>query len=185
MLRLDTSPVRDTLWSARFGLEREALRVTAAGRMAHTPHPFPPDHPRIVRDFCENQTEINTGVADSAAAAVAELQTIDAELRAALAALPTPEWLWRFSNPPPLAGEDDIPIATFTGPRAGKTAYREHLAARYGRRRMAFCGVHVNISLGPDLLAAAASAAGAPDARRHADALYTELAATAAEAAWL
>lgn len=50
MLRLDTSAVRDALWSARFGLEREALRVTAAGRMAHTPHPFPPDHPHIVRD---------------------------------------------------------------------------------------------------------------------------------------
>ena len=185
MISLDSPAVRRTIWSARFGLEREALRVTADGRMAKTPHPFPPDHPRIVRDFCENQTEINTGVSSSAVGAVEELERIDRELRGTLAALPSPEWLWRFSNPPPIAGEDDVPIASFTGPRAGKTAYRERLAACYGRRKMAFCGVHVNVSFGPDLLAAAASAAGAPDARRHADAVYVELAAKASEAAWL
>ncbi|MBR1608111.1 MAG: hypothetical protein IJ678_00675, partial [Kiritimatiellae bacterium] len=185
MLDLASAAVRDSLWSANFGLEREALRVTADGRMAHTPHPFPADHPRIVRDFCENQTEINTGVARSAAAAVAELESIDADIRAALAAMPEPEFLWRFSNPPFLAGDDDIPIASFTGARAGKTAYRERLAACYGRRKMAFCGVHVNISFGDELLAAAAAAAGAPDSRRHADSLYIELAAKASEAAWL
>ena len=185
MLDLASAAVRDSLWSANFGLEREALRVTADGRMAHTPHPFPADHPHIVRDFCENQTEINTGVARSAAAAVAELEAIDADIRSALAAMPEPEFLWRFSNPPFLAGDDDIPIASFTGARAGKTAYRERLAACYGRRKMAFCGVHVNISFGDEALAAAAAAAGAPDSRRYADSLYIELAAKASEAAWL
>ena len=120
MLHLDSPAVRDALWSARFGLEREALRVTRDGRMSRTPHPFPQDDPRIVRDFCENQTEINTGVSESAAAAVAELERIDARLRAALAALPEPETLWLGSNPPPLGREEDIPAARFTGPRAGK-----------------------------------------------------------------
>ena len=186
MLHLESKAVRDALWSARFGLEREALRVTPEGRMAHTPHPFPADDPRVVRDFCENQPEINTGIHDSPAAAVAELESIDAALRAALAARPAPERLWLYSNPPPLADEEDVPIARFDGPRAGKTAYREGLAARYGRRRMAFCGVHVNVSFGPALLAADhAAAGGAGDPRRHADALYCELAARAAEAAWL
>ena len=71
-LCIDSPAVRGALWDARFGLEREALRVDAAGRMARTPHPYPADHPHVVRDFCENQTEINTGVADSPAAAVAE-----------------------------------------------------------------------------------------------------------------
>ena len=61
--------LRPYAFEGNFGLERESLRVTEAGRMAQTPHPFPPDHPRIVRDFCENQTEINTGVSGSAAAA--------------------------------------------------------------------------------------------------------------------
>ena len=77
MISLDSPAVRRTIWSARFGLEREALRVTADGRMAKTPHPFPPDHPRIVRDFCENQTEINTGVSSSAVGAVEELERLE------------------------------------------------------------------------------------------------------------
>ena len=34
MLHLDSPAVRDALWSARFGLEREALRVTPDGRRA-------------------------------------------------------------------------------------------------------------------------------------------------------
>ena len=186
MLHLESDSVRAALWSARFGLEREALRVTRDGRMSRTPHPFPQDDPRIVRDFCENQTEINTGVSESAAAAVAELERIDARLRAALAALPEPETLWLGSNPPPLGREEDIPAARFTGARAGKTAYREYAAARYGRRKMCFCGVHVNLSFGPDLLAADfAAAGGAGDPRRHADALYCELAAKAADRIWL
>ncbi len=185
MLHLESDSVRAALWSARFGLEREALRVTRDGRMSLTPHPFPQDDPRIVRDFCENQTEINTGVSESAAAAVAELEEIDARLRRTLAALPAPETLWLFSNPPPLGPEEDIPAARFTGARAGKTAYREYAAARYGRRKMCYCGVHVNLSLGADLLAADRAAAGEPDPRRHADALYCELAAHAAERIWL
>ena len=45
--------IRPFALEGNFGLEREALRVTKDGRMAQTPHPFPPDHPRIVRDFCE------------------------------------------------------------------------------------------------------------------------------------
>ena len=62
MLDVRESRLRPFALEGNFGLEREALRVTDGGRMAQTPHPFPPDHPRIVRDFCENQTEINTGV---------------------------------------------------------------------------------------------------------------------------
>jgi glutamate--cysteine ligase len=90
--------LRPYAFEGNFGLERESLRVTEAGRMAQTPHPFPPDHPRIVRDFCENQTEINTGVHPTAEAAVAELKEIDATIRAAI--LPRGERLWTNSNPP-------------------------------------------------------------------------------------
>ena len=62
MLDVRKPRLRPYALEGNFGLERESLRVTAEGRMALTPHPFPPDHPRIVRDFCENQTEINTRV---------------------------------------------------------------------------------------------------------------------------
>ena len=73
MLDVRETTIRPFALEGNFGLEREALRVTGTGRMALTPHPFPPDHPRIVRDFCENQTEINTGVHPTAAEAVSEL----------------------------------------------------------------------------------------------------------------
>ena len=61
MLDIRHPELRLYAFEGDFGLEREALRVTRTERMAQTPHPFPPDHPRIVRNFCENQTEINAG----------------------------------------------------------------------------------------------------------------------------
>ena len=58
-LHLENDSVKQLLFQGNFGLEKEALRITEDGHMAHTPHPFPGDE-RITRDFCENQTEINT-----------------------------------------------------------------------------------------------------------------------------
>lgn len=55
-----------------FGLERETLRVTAEGYLSHTLHPFGGDE-HFVKDFCENQTEINTGVHDTAQGVINEL----------------------------------------------------------------------------------------------------------------
>ena len=97
--------IRPFALEGNFGLEREALRVTKNGRMAQTPHPFPPDHPRIVRDFCENQTEINTCVWPTAKDAVEELKEIDATISAAIA--PQGERLWTNSNPPPITDESE------------------------------------------------------------------------------
>ena len=68
----NTANVR--LLSGTFGLERETLRVTAEGSMARSPHPFP-DDPHIVKDFCENQTEINTGVHQSPEDVLSELRS--------------------------------------------------------------------------------------------------------------
>ena len=44
-----------------FGLEREALRVTAEGRMALTPHPFPPDRIEI---RCVDLNPLTGGLVD-------------------------------------------------------------------------------------------------------------------------
>ena len=153
MIDVRLPELRVYAFEGNFGLEREALRVTDEGRMAHTPHPFPADHPRIVRDFCENQTEINTRVWPSAEEAVAELEALNADILREIAAK-NGELLWPFSNPPPLEGEDDVIPAKFTGPRAGKSAYRDYLAAKYGRYLMTYCGIHVNFSFGERLLAA-------------------------------
>ena len=173
MLDVRKPRLRPYALEGNFGLERESLRVTAEGRMAQTPHPFPPDHPRIVRDFCENQTEINTGVHPTAEAAVAELKEIDATIRAAIA--PQGEQLWTNSNPPPISDESEIVPARFEGARVGKSTYRNYLAAKYGKRLMAYCGIHFNFSFGKRLVAAA-------EVDR--DALYLHVAAQCVKWGW-
>ena len=173
MLDIRLPELRPYALEGNFGLEREALRVTEAGRMVQTPHPFPPDHPRIVRDFCENQTEINTGVHATAEAAVEELKEIDTAIRAAIAQ--QGERLWTNSNPPPTLAEDEIVPAKFDGPLAGKTAYRDYLAAKYGKQLMAYCGIHVNFSLGARLIEAA---------RVNRDELYLHIAAQCVKWGW-
>ena len=126
-----------TIPRGRFGLEKESLRITFAGRLAQTDDPFV-GFDRVTRDFCENQTEINTGVHDSAEGAVEELVAHHRRLQSVLAAQPERELLWPFSNPPFIENEDDIPIARYTGDEVAKRTYREHLADRYGRHLMAF-----------------------------------------------
>ena len=61
MLHTDQISVAQHLGSGKIGLEKESLRITKEGFMAQTSDPFV-DVPCIVRDFCENQTEINTPV---------------------------------------------------------------------------------------------------------------------------
>ncbi|MBR4170100.1 MAG: hypothetical protein IKR48_00450 [Kiritimatiellae bacterium] len=166
MLDVRDPRLRTFAFEGNFGLEREALRVTEEGFMAHTPHPFPADHQRIVRDFCENQTEINTRVWPTPEESVAELETLNAEILRTLgrptsvsetdgtATAPhiSPEYLWPFSNPPPLRGEADVIPAKFVGTQVGKSSYRDYLAEKYGRYLMTFCGIHVNFSFGDRLI---------------------------------
>ena len=173
MLDIRHPELRPYAFEGNFGLEREALRVTGTGRMAQTPHPFPPDHPRIVRDFCENQTEINTGIHTTAEAAVEELKEIDAAIRAVIAS--QGELLWTNSNPPPSLTEDEIIPAKFDGPLAGKSTYRGYLATKYGKQLMAYCGIHVNFSFGGRLVEAA---------RVKRDELYLHVAAQCVKWGW-
>ena len=70
MLHIDDKRVKRLLLQGNFGLEKESLRVLRNGSFSHTPHPFPLSETHIVRDFCENQTEINTSVYDSPDGAV-------------------------------------------------------------------------------------------------------------------
>lgn len=152
MLHFKDPDIRDLLLKGNFGLERESLRILPDGTFAHTPHPFPADDPNITRDFCENQTEVNTGVSSSPEAAVQELATHTARIQKALATREAPELLWPFSNPPYILDEDDIPVASFTGDRASKTTYREYLSAKYGRYKMTLSGIHFNYSFSDELL---------------------------------
>ena len=184
MLHAKDNEVRQLLLKGNFGLEKESLRITSQGFMAHTPHPFP-DEENIVRDFGENQTEINTPVVQSAEAAVAELERFNCRIQQTLAALPERELLWPFSNPPYIRDEEDIPVALFEGELAGKRNYRDYLSDRYGRYRMVLCGIHFNYSFADELLEADFSVSGQRDFRTYKDQLYVDLAQQAASYGWL
>ena len=199
MLHLDDEKVRAHLFEGNFGLERENLRVTPEGFLAHTPNPFSGEG-HIVRDFSEIQCEINTGVSATPEACVAELARYDEVEQRTLAGMEPPELLWPFSNPPYIRGENDIPIAQFYDEEAGKTAYRQYLSDRYGRYKMVFSGIHFNFSFTDALLEAdfaageregATCGAGfelAGDAAGFAaykDALYLDLAEKAVAFGWI
>lgn len=132
-----------------FGLERETLRVTKEGYMAQTVHPFDGDD-HIVKDFCENQAEINTGVHDTAQGAVDELAQQSKRLTDAIKE--QNESIWLYSNPPYIRSEDEIPVALYEGEDAGKHSYRLYLAKKYGKYKMTLSGIHVNYSLSEELL---------------------------------
>ncbi|MGM9777896.1 MAG: hypothetical protein ACI3ZD_06135 [Prevotella sp.] len=151
MFHIDNPDIRSLLFQGNFGLEKEGLRITHDGHMSHTPHPFG-QHANITRDFCENQTEINTPVCKSAEKVVESLYGLTQHIRETLAEQEVPEYWWPFSNPPYIKNEKDIPIAQFVGKDEPKTAYRNYLSGRYGRYKMTFSGIHFNYSFAGDLL---------------------------------
>ena len=168
-----------------FGLEKESLRVLGDGTFAHTPHPFPVDK-YIVRDFCENQIEINTGVSSNEEDTINELESYERHVREVLRNLPEKEYVWHFSNPPYIKDEEDIPVATFTGPLYDKTLYRDYLAKMYGKYKMTFSGIHVNFSLGEELIMAEydASRSDLP-LREFKDRIYLDLASNLVSDGWI
>ena len=185
MLHTDDKRVKNLLLQGNFGLEKESLRVLRNGSFSHTPHPFPLSETHIVRDFCENQTEINTSVYDSADGAVDALLRYTRKVNETIARLPEPEILWQFSNPPFIEDEDDVPTASFTGVLSPKTSYREYLSRRYGKYKMALCGIHVNYSFSDELLRADFEAGDETDFQEYKNRLYLTLAEQLAAYGWI
>ena len=136
-------------YRGKFGIERETLRVDSHGRLAQTVHPFGNDE-HITRDFCENQIELVTPVAESIDEALGHLAELDRRARKVLS--DNGESLWLYSNPPHFDSEDDIPIADFTGDHSSKRAYREVLQRKYGKKLMLFSGIHFNFSFYEELI---------------------------------
>ncbi|MCI6858825.1 MAG: hypothetical protein MR867_05995 [Eubacterium sp.] len=184
MLHTENEYIRAHLLDGNFGIEKESLRVTKDGRLARTAHPFPGDK-NIVRDFSENQTEINTGVHDSLKGAMEELERHHRRICEKLNSLPEKEYLWPFSNPPYILEEKEIPIATFSGPDAFKTEYREYLSDKYGRYKMTFSGSHVNYSFSDELLMADFALQEEKDFTTYKNKFYLELAKKMAVCGWI
>lgn len=185
MLHIEDKDIREHIFDGCFGLEKEGLRVLENGRFSHSPHPFGGDK-NIGRDFCENQTEINTSVNNSAEEAVEELLAHTLKIRKTLASLPEKEYFWPFSNPPYIRNELDIPIASFTGGDEQKTRYREYLSSKYGRYKMTFSGIHVNYSFSDELLRLNKERYGGDeDFQTYKNALYLDLAKKMAAHGWI
>lgn len=184
MLHIEDPEVQRLLLNGNFGLEKESLRVDENGFLAHTKHPFPNDD-HIVRDFCENQTEINTPVTHSPAEAVASLDHYYQTIQQKLCQLSPREYLWPFSNPPYIRNENDVPVAIFEGGRASKTEYREYLSDRYGRYKMTFSGIHFNYSFSEALLQRDFVLSGESDYTEYKNQLYVVLAERAVAYGWL
>ena len=184
MFHVEDEGIRSLLFQGKLGLELESHRTTGDGYLSHTPHPFR-DNPNIVRDFSEDQVEINTSPADSAEAVYLELTEHLKTVQRKLKELTAPEYLWPFSNPPYIRSEEDIYIAQWEGEERSNTTYREYLADRYGRYKMTYSGIHFNYSFSEELLKRNAAIDGATDYRRYKDAFYLELAEKAAAYGWL
>ncbi|MGN0301493.1 MAG: hypothetical protein ACI4BI_01270 [Anaerotardibacter sp.] len=184
MFNVKDESVRALLFKGNFGLERESLRITSDGFLAKTAHPFA-GNANIIRDFAENQTEINTGINPTPAQALAEIAQYDSLIHKTLLTQEEPELIWPFSNPPYIRNENDIPIAQYYGEEREKTTYREYLSSRYGRYKMTFCGIHFNYSFADELLEADANAKGVSDFTAYKDALYLDLAQKCVAYGWL
>ncbi len=184
MLHIENNDVKKRILEGNFGLEKESLRIKKDGTLSHSLHPFP-DDTHIVKDFCENQTEINTSVHTSAKGAVEELEFHNRRIYERLESLPEREYLWPFSNPPYIENESDIPVAVFEGIEVSKTAYREYLSAKYGRYKMTFSGIHVNYSFSEKLLEADFQYQKETDYQEYKNRFYLELAQKLAAYGWL
>ena len=137
------------IFDGNFGLERETFRVTADGKPALSPHPFP-DSKYFDKDFCENQLELITPVCKSVDDLMETLTKLDNEVKTELEK--HGEYLWMNSNPPHFEREDDIKIAKFDGDKSFKLDYRLKLEKRYGRRLMTYSGIHFNFSFTEEFL---------------------------------
>ena len=141
------------LRDARFGLEKESLRVSATGGMALTPHPTvlgsALTHPDITTDYSEALIEFITPPLPGVADALDYLADLQAYVYHRL----DNEILWATSMPCVLSGDHNIPVARYGTSNAGhmKHVYRVGLGNRYGRVMQVIAGVHFNWSFADDL----------------------------------
>jgi len=136
------------LQGGRKGVEKESLRVTPEGRLAHTPHPMAlgsaltSEH--ITTDFSESLIELVTPAFTHSWELLQYLLDLHQFVYRHLG----DELLWATSMPCAIDGDADIPLAQYGSSHVGrmKTVYRNGLGLRYGRMMQAISGVHFNYS---------------------------------------
>ena len=176
---LVNSGQRGVLRGGRKGVEKEALRVTPAGRIAQTVHPpalgAALTNPRITTDFSEALIELVTPPFGQSW----ELLQYLCDLHQFVYRHLGDEMLWATSMPCTVSDDEEIPIARYGPSNVGrlKTIYRNGLSLRYGRMMQAIAGVHFNYSFPAPLWEALArlESAGGVDTAFISDAYFAAL----------
>lgn len=144
----------EEILAGSFGLEREALRVVANGKLATTPHPAifgsKLKNPYITTDFSESQVELITPNFSS----TKEAYDFVNALYDIVALNIGDEYLWPQSMPCDIPEDSQIPIAEYSDCEACKTArvYREELLKKYGGKKQLISGIHYNFSFDEELI---------------------------------
>jgi glutamate--cysteine ligase len=145
---LINSGERAVLRGGRKGVEKESLRVSPAGEMVQTRHPFalgaPLTNENITTDFSESLIELVTPPFRETWELLQYLCDIHQFVYRHL----DDELLWSTSMPSLIESDASVPLAQFGTSNVGrmKTIYRHGLGARYGRMMQAISGVHFNYS---------------------------------------
>ncbi|WP_414840034.1 bifunctional glutamate--cysteine ligase GshA/glutathione synthetase GshB [Carnobacterium sp. TMP28] len=143
--------MEQAFYHAIYGIEKEGLRVLNSGELSLTKHPSDfgnrSFHPYIQTDFSETQLELITPPLHSIYETNRWLKGIhDVTLRT----IPKDEFIWPMSMPVPLPDESAIPIADLDNQDA--VAYRNHLAAKYGKNKQMLSGIHYNFELDKEMM---------------------------------
>ncbi|MFZ2451341.1 MAG: glutamate--cysteine ligase [Methylovulum miyakonense] len=131
------------------GIEKESLRISRDGVIAHTPHPYALGsaltHPHITTDYSEALIELITPPFADIRDTLGYLQQIHQFVYAHLGQ----EILLGASMPCGISGDESIPIAEYGSSNVGKMKhiYRHGLWHRYGRTMQAIAGIHFNYSV--------------------------------------
>ncbi len=133
------------------GIEKESLRVTPEGSIAHSTHPralgSALTNPYITTDFSEALLEFITPAYGEIGQCLGMLENIH---RFTYHNLEHDELLW-VASMPCMMGASEIPLAQYGSSNIGrlKTLYREGLSHRYGSVMQTVAGIHYNFSM-PD-----------------------------------
>ncbi|MCM2680473.1 glutamate--cysteine ligase [Echinimonas agarilytica] len=148
---LSETDISRTLQPLQRGIEKESLRIDAAGSLSRKPHPkglgSALTHPAITTDFAENLVEFITPVSSNIDDSLSLLTDVH---KFALSNMPD-EQFWPMSMPCYVDGEQTIQPAQYGTSNIAqmKTLYRKGLHLRYGSMMQIISGVHYNFSM-PD-----------------------------------
>ena len=139
---------QEELMAARFGIERESLRVNLDGALALSKHPKifgdKLKNPYITTDFSESQVELITPNFKTSREAYDFLNALYDMTVLHIG----DEVLWPQSMPCNIPSDEKIPIAEYSDCEKCQEArrYREELLKKYGGKKQLISGIHYNFS---------------------------------------